>query len=64
GEKCKRLLLESEYYGYRIDELVQRLGFKDSNSLASQKHRCMKKLRELIRKKNIHWQSRPKDQEV
>lgn len=64
GQKCKRLLLEAEYYGYSIDELVQRLGFKDANSLASQKHRCMKKLRELIRKKNIHWQSRPKDQEV
>ncbi|MEL7530100.1 MAG: sigma-70 family RNA polymerase sigma factor [Bacteroidota bacterium] len=53
GGKCKQLLLEAEYYGYSIEELVSRLGFKDANSLASQKYRCMKKLRELIKKKNI-----------
>lgn len=53
GGKCKQLLLDAEYYGYSIDELVSRLGFKDANSLASQKYRCMKKLRELIKKKNI-----------
>lgn len=53
GGKCKQLLLDAEYYGYSIDELVDRLGFKDANSLASQKYRCMKKLRELIKKKKI-----------
>ncbi|MDX2248092.1 MAG: sigma-70 family RNA polymerase sigma factor [Bacteroidia bacterium] len=51
GGKCRQILVESEYYGFEVEELTERLGFKNANSLASQKHRCMSKLRQLLEKR-------------
>lgn len=51
GGKCRQILIESEYYGFSVEELTERLGFKNANSLASQKHRCMQKLRQILEKR-------------
>lgn len=53
GTNCKQMLIESEYYGYSVEELAERMGFKNARSLSSQKYRCMAKLRELLAKSRI-----------
>ncbi|MEZ4829734.1 MAG: sigma-70 family RNA polymerase sigma factor [Bacteroidia bacterium] len=51
GGKCRQILIDSEYYGFSPEELTEKLGFKNTNSLASQKHRCLQKLRQLLEKR-------------
>ena len=51
GGKCREILILSEYYGYNVEEITQKLGFKNPNSLSSQKYRCMSRLREIISKR-------------
>ena len=48
GERCKNILMDAEYWGYSVQEMVKKFGFKDANGLSSQKYRCMTKLRKLI----------------
>ncbi len=55
GPNCKQMLIESEYYGYSVEELAQRMGFKNARSLSSQKYRCMAKLRDLLAKSRIKF---------
>lgn len=52
GEKCKRLLLEIEYYGYSQEEVAQRMGYNKASTVANMKYRCLKKLRELLHLNN------------
>ncbi|MEZ4776753.1 MAG: sigma-70 family RNA polymerase sigma factor [Bacteroidia bacterium] len=54
GGKCRQILIESEYYGFGVEELTERMGFKNTNSLATQKHRCMQKIRQLLEKRKDH----------
>lgn len=48
GEVCKKILLDSEYYGYNSEEIAQRIGFSNAASVNSKKHTCLQKLRELL----------------
>ncbi|MEM7374108.1 MAG: sigma-70 family RNA polymerase sigma factor [Bacteroidota bacterium] len=49
GEKCKQILWESEYQGFSLQEIADRMGFQRAQSVANQKHKCMAKLKQLIR---------------
>lgn len=48
GDKCRQILWDTLYYGYNADEVAERMGYKDSNSVYITKHRCLKKLEQLI----------------
>ncbi|MEO0471639.1 MAG: sigma-70 family RNA polymerase sigma factor [Bacteroidota bacterium] len=48
GERCKQILLDADYWGFSVAEMVEKFEFKDANGLSSQKYRCMTKLRKLI----------------
>lgn len=48
GEKCKRLLLEIEYYGYSQEEVAQRMGYNKASTVANMKYRCLKRLKEIL----------------
>ena len=48
GKKCKEVLRLFYYRGFTIDEISERLGYKDKNVVKSQKSRCIKQLREKI----------------
>ncbi|MEO0899188.1 MAG: sigma-70 family RNA polymerase sigma factor [Bacteroidota bacterium] len=53
GESCKKILIDSEYYGFSMDEIAERTGFKNAASVSSMKYKCMDKLRKLLRERNI-----------
>lgn len=48
GDKCKEVLLDALYYGFKMEEIAQRHGYKDAQSMRSKKHSCMKQLKKLI----------------
>ncbi|WP_439128334.1 RNA polymerase sigma factor [Polaribacter sp.] len=50
GKKCKEVLILFYYRGYTIDEISEKLNYKDKNVVKSQKSRCIKQLREKINK--------------
>lgn len=50
GKKCKEVLRLFYYRGFTIDEISERLGYKDKNVVKSQKSRCIKQLKEKINK--------------
>lgn len=51
GEKCRRILMESEYYGYSMEEIAERMGFNKAATASNIKYRCMKRLKDLLAKK-------------
>lgn len=48
GKKCKEVLTLFYYRGYTIDEIAEKLNYKDKNVVKSQKSRCIKQLKEKI----------------
>lgn len=48
GDKCKEVLLDALYYGFKMEEIAHRHGYKDAQSMRSKKHSCMKQLKKLI----------------
>lgn len=48
GKKCKEVLRLFYYRGLTIDEISDRLNYKDKNVVKSQKSRCIKQLKEKI----------------
>lgn len=48
GKKCKEVLHLFYYRGFTIDEISERLNYKDKNVVKSQKSRCIKQLKEKI----------------
>ncbi|MEM7369037.1 MAG: RNA polymerase sigma factor [Bacteroidota bacterium] len=48
GEKCKQLLLDLDYHGYQPEEMIERMGFANLNSIKTQKYKCKKKLLKLV----------------
>lgn len=48
GEKCKQILMDSEYYGYPMEEVAERMGFNKAATAYNIKYRCMKRLRKLL----------------
>lgn len=51
GENCKKILIDSEYYGFNMEEIAERIGFKNAASVSSMKYRCLDKLKKLIGKR-------------
>ncbi len=52
GEKCRRILIEAEYYGYTMEEIAERMGFNKGATASNIKYRCMKRLRDLLSEKH------------
>lgn len=52
GDSCKNILKLFYYRGYSIQDIVESEKYKDSNTVKSQKSRCIKQLRELVKTKN------------
>ena len=51
GERCREVLTLFYYEGYSLDEITEILGYSDKNVLKSQKSRCVKQLKNMIKKK-------------
>ncbi len=51
GERCREILTLFYYEGYSLDEITEILGYSDKNVLKSQKSRCVKQLKGMIKKK-------------
>ncbi|MFY9243849.1 MAG: sigma-70 family RNA polymerase sigma factor [Polaribacter sp.] len=49
GKKCKEVLTLFYYRGFTIDEITEELNYKDKNVVKSQKSRCLKQLKEMIK---------------
>ncbi|MEL6670689.1 MAG: sigma-70 family RNA polymerase sigma factor [Bacteroidota bacterium] len=50
GEKCRQLLWDTEYWGYDLETVAQKLGLKNARSASSQKYKCMERLKKQIKK--------------
>lgn len=50
GKKCKEVLTLFYYRGYTIDEISETLNYENKNVAKSQKSRCIKQLKEKIKK--------------
>lgn len=53
SDRCRELLMMSAE-GYKMDEITQRMGFKNADSTYSTKHQCKKKLLDLLATENIY----------
>lgn len=53
GGKCKQILLLSEYQGYSQGEIAQKLGLKSARVVATSRYRCISKLKNLLRGKQV-----------
>lgn len=49
GKKCKEILNLFYYRGYNIEEITNTLNYENKNVVKSQKSRCLKKLKEIIK---------------
>lgn len=48
GKNCKELILQTEYWGYSLQEVAAQLGYKSVGSATTTKSRCMDKLRQAL----------------
>ncbi|MEL6133388.1 MAG: sigma-70 family RNA polymerase sigma factor [Bacteroidota bacterium] len=51
GEKCKKLLIETEWNGKSLKEVAQEMNYSSASVAGSTKNRCMEKLRKLMNTK-------------
>ncbi|MDY8136868.1 sigma-70 family RNA polymerase sigma factor [Aquimarina sp. 2201CG5-10] len=49
GKRCQEMLTLFYYRGLTIDEITESLGYENKNVVKSQKSRCLKSLKELIK---------------
>ncbi len=52
GNKCREILSLFYYSGLTIEEIMDAQGYENKNVVKSQKSRCLKSLKELIKKEN------------
>ena len=50
GDRCKEILKLFYYEGYTLDEIINILNYSDKKVLKSQKSRCMRQLKDWIKK--------------
>ncbi len=50
GERCKELIWAADYWGYKPDEIAEKMNFKTTKSAITAKYKCMERLRKLIQK--------------
>ncbi|MFK7925323.1 MAG: RNA polymerase sigma factor [Bacteroidia bacterium] len=50
GARCKEIILMREYYGYTMDEIAEKIGFKTARSVSAMKARCRAQLKAMIAK--------------
>ncbi len=50
GERCKSILSLFYFQGYTLDEITEILDYSDKKVLKSQKSRCVKQLKDLVKK--------------
>jgi RNA polymerase sigma factor (sigma-70 family) len=48
GERCRHLLIDTEYYGYSLQEVADRRGISNAATAGNLKYRCLKRLRKLL----------------
>ena len=51
GEKCREIIMMSEFLGYSLEEIGQRVAMNSKGAVATTKYRCMQKLKALIAKR-------------
>lgn len=55
GSKCMDLLGDFYFAGLSIAEITARHGFGNPHSASVQKHKCIEKVKNIVRKKNISY---------
>ncbi len=48
GSTCKNILLDWGYWGYKMEEIAQRVGLENADQAKKKKYKCLQKLREII----------------
>lgn len=56
GGKCKQILLLSDYQGYSQTEIAEKLGLKSARVVATSRYRCIAKLKQMLRGKQVSLQ--------
>ena len=50
GGKCKEILMLSEFMGYSMEEIAEKLNIGSAGAVTSTKYRCMQKIKSIIEK--------------
>ncbi|MBR1808248.1 MAG: sigma-70 family RNA polymerase sigma factor [Paludibacteraceae bacterium] len=53
GKPCAPLLLNFYWNGYSMEEIAQRLNYKNADSAKTQKNKCMNKLKSILKNKSL-----------
>lgn len=48
GERCRQVLMDALYYGFKLEEIAERNDLKNTQTVSSIKSRCLSRLRKLI----------------
>ena len=51
GEACQTVLIDSIYFGYDMTAIARKMSFSNEQVARNKKHRCLKKLKQLIQEK-------------
>jgi RNA polymerase sigma-70 factor (ECF subfamily) len=52
GEKCRELLKLFFYHNYSIQNIMEKMNYKNENVVSSHKSRCIKQLKEILKDKD------------
>ncbi|MEZ4772377.1 MAG: sigma-70 family RNA polymerase sigma factor [Bacteroidia bacterium] len=50
GDPCRKIIIDSEYYGYSSEEIAQEIGYSNAKSVNSKKYTCLQTLRKMLEK--------------
>lgn len=52
GEKCRRLLIDTEWHGKTLKEMAKKLNYASPSVAGTSKNRCIQRLKALIKKRD------------
>lgn len=55
GEKCLNLLSTIYFSEMPMEEVADRMGYKNAHSVSVQKHKCLMQLRAIVKRKKIEY---------
>lgn len=55
GEKCLNLLSTIYFSEIPMEEVADRMGYKNAHSVSVQKHKCLMQLRAIVKRKKIEY---------
>lgn len=53
GEPCAQILIDWGFWGYKMEEIAERVGYNSADQVKKRKYKCLQQLRERIAKLDL-----------